>query len=415
MTTKLAANILIVDDNPDNREVLSRRLQRRGYQTHCVESGEEALAAVRRHVYDLVLLDIMMPGIDGVEVLTRLRRNFSKTELPVIMVTSKSESEDVVSALQRGANDYVLKPIDFPVTLARIEKELSQREEVSDLSRPLASHPFSLLEGEKFGPYLIKEKIGQGGMGAVYKVYDSVLDRIVALKVILDGQEMGEDQVERFKREAKAIARIKHRNIVSIHHIEETPRHYFTMDFIEGDNLSLWVQEGRVGSDQAVTIARKLASALTVAHDKGILHRDLKSSNVMIDGDGEPHLMDFGLARLESEERQITRTGEMLGTPEYMAPEQIDPTYGKVDERSDIYSLGVILFEMLVGKAPFTGTAVRVLWQKLNQEVPPLGDFHADVPPAIEAICLKALARSQAARYQSAAALCEALRQVETG
>jgi serine/threonine protein kinase len=409
VSSNLTANILIVDDNPDNREVLSRRLLRRGYQTHCVEDGKKALEAIRANVFDLVLLDIMMPGLDGIEVLSRIRVNFSKTELPIIMVTSKSESEDIVSALQKGANDYVLKPLDFPVALARIEKELSQREEVNDLSRPIATHAFSLLEGEKFGPYLIKEKVGQGGMGAVYKVYDPVLDRIVALKVILDGQEMSGEQVERFKREAKAIARIKHRNIVSIYHIDETPRHYFTMDFIEGENLSLWIQRERISIEDAGQIVSKLASALSEAHENGIIHRDLKSSNVMLDEAGEPHLMDFGLAKLENEETRITRTGEMLGTPEYMAPEQIDPHYGQVDERSDIYSLGVILYEMLTRKAPFSGTAVRVIWQKLNQDPPPPRDHNPDIPAELESICLKALARSQDERFRSAGEFHDAL------
>ena len=409
MDSKHQAHILIVDDNPYNLEVLSRRLERRGYQTTCVENGEDALVKVEDGSFDLILLDIMMPGIDGMETLARIRDHFPKTELPVIMVTSKGESEDVVEALNRGANDYVVKPIDFPVALARIEKELSQIQEAGEKSRPKGNAIFSLGVGEKFGPYLIKEKVGQGGMGAVYKVHDPSLNRIVALKVILAGEEMTSSQVERFKREARAIAQIKHRNIVSVYHIEETPRHYFTMDFIHGQDLSSLLKKGPLNAEKAADICRKIASALQAAHNKGIIHRDLKSGNILMDTDLEPHLTDFGLAKLETEEEQITRTGDMLGTPEYMAPEQIDPSVGEVDFRSDVYSLGIILYEMLTGSTPFTGTAIRVLWQKLNQEPQPPGMLAENLSQQLESICLKAIARNQDERFQSAEEMYDAL------
>ncbi len=400
MNSQTKAHILIVDDNPFNLEVLSRRLVRRGYQTTCVDNGESALEHIRSEEMDIVLLDIMMPGMDGMEVLEQSRALFSKSELPIIMVTSKGESEDVVEALNHGANDYIVKPIDFPVALARIEKELSQSREAGDMSR--SANSFSLKDGEKFGPYFIKEKIGQGGMGAVYKVHDPSLNRVVALKVILAGQELSNSQVERFKREARAIAQIKHRNIVSVYHIEEQPRHYFTMDFIEGDNLSSHLKKGPMNSEDAISICSKIASALDAAHSKGILHRDLKSSNIMMDANGEPHLMDFGLAKLESEDEQITRTGDMLGTPEFMSPEQVDPACGEVGPRSDIYSLGVILYEMLTGQPPFSGTAIRILWQKLNQPPRMPTEFNPDINEDLEAICLKALSLEQEKRFQTA-------------
>ena len=396
-----------MDDNHYNLEVLSRRLIRRSYKTTCVESGEEALERLKTETFDLMLLDIMMPGIDGMEVLAQCRRTFSKAELPIIMVTSRNESEDVVEALHHGANDYVVKPIDFPVALARIEKELSARRE-SDRSRPTVN-AYSLVKGEKFGPYLIKEKVGQGGMGAVYKVLDPSLDRVVALKVILEGREMTSAQVERFKREARAIAQIKHRNIVSVYHIEENPRHYFVMDFVEGDTLSDWIHQEKVDVDKAGEVAQKIASALVAAHEKGIIHRDLKSSNIMMDKEGEPHLMDFGLAKLESEEEQITRTGDMLGTPEFMAPEQVDPTHGVTDHRSDVYSLGAILYEMLTGKPPFTGTTIQVLWQKLNQDPAPPASQNPAVSAQLESICLRALEKVQENRFQTAQEMFDAL------
>jgi len=401
------SRILIVDDNAYNLEVLSRRLERRGYAVVCAENGTEALALIKTDPPDLVLLDIMMPGINGLEVLAEARRRFSKTSLPIIMVTSKGESEDVVEALNEGANDYIMKPIDFPVALARIQTQLSQKQEFSSFAKTKIT--YSLNEGDPFGIYTLREKIGQGGMGAVYKAYDPGLDRVVALKVILPGNELTKAKVERFTREARAIAKIRHPHIVNVYDIGERPQYYFTMDFIDGDNLSHHIKTHGLDLSRTVDICAKIASALDAAHAKGIVHRDLKPSNIMLDVHGEPHLMDFGLAKLESEEEQITRTGDLLGTPEYMAPEQVDPSYGEVNHRSDIYALGSILYEMLTDKAPFTGTPIRILWQKLNEQPVRPGTHHPEIPEALDAICLKAMARDQDDRYLTALDLRDAL------
>ncbi len=400
MDSSNQAKILIVDDNPYNLEVLSRRLERRGFETLCADNGKESLRLIQAQELDLVLLDIMMPGMSGIEVLVEVRKTFSKTALPIIMVTSRGESEDVVDALNMGANDYVMKPIDFPVALARIQTQLSQKREVSKISNTKLTYSF--IVGEYFGHYLIKEKVGQGGMGAVYKVHDPSLDRTVALKVILPGHELTKAQVERFNREAKAIAKIKHPNIVTVYQIGEMPQHHFTMDFIEGTNLSRLIKDRSLSAPEAVQLCSKIASALHTAHEKGIIHRDLKPSNIMIDGQNEPHLMDFGLAKMESEGESITLTGDILGTPEYMAPEQVDASCGEVDTRCDLYSLGVILYEMLCWEPPFTGTPVRVLWQKLNQTPSAPSLLNPELSPELDDICIKSLAKMAEDRFQNA-------------
>lgn len=401
--TEYSGTILIVDDNPLNYDFLSRRLSKRGYQTQCVDNGADALRLIHNTEFDIVLLDVMMPEMSGLEVLEQVRKKYSKGELPIIMVTSKGASEDIVEALNKGANDYIMKPVDFPVALARIKTQISQRQEFLDFAKQKST--YSLQVGAKFGNYEIKEKLGQGGMGSVFRVFDPLLERMVALKVILPGHEFTSAQIERFTREAKAIARIKHPNIIAIHEIGEYPRHYFTMDLIEGQNLSQLLRDGPLEFPKIIALTKRMASGLGAAHEKGIIHRDLKPSNIMVAPNGEPHLMDFGLAKLDSEEAQITRTGDIVGTPEYMAPEQIDPSLGRVDQRSDLFSLGVILYEMITGGPPFTGTPIRVMWQKLNSPPQPPGFINQQTPPLLEAICIKAMAKNQDDRYQNAHAL----------
>ncbi|MBO1320621.1 protein kinase domain-containing protein [Acanthopleuribacter pedis] len=407
MKEQLSGKILVVDDNPGNLDVLSRRLNRKGLETVCVNNGRDAIDHIYHSDFDLVLRDIMMPEVDGLDVLVEARRKYSKNELPIIMVTSKSDSQDIVEALGLGANDYIVKPVDFPVALARIRAQLSQKDEFSSASSAKITYSFN--PDEKFRHYEIQEKIGQGGMGAVYKAYDTLLDRIVALKVVLPGNELTSNQIERFTREARSIAKIKHPNILNVYEIGQTPQNYYAMDYIEGRNLSEWFGEVGHQDKETALICAKVASALYATHCKGIIHRDLKPSNIMVDSEDEPHLMDFGLAKLEGEEEKLTRTGDILGTPEYMAPEQVDPGYGTIDNRSDIYSLGVILYEALTAVAPFNGTPIRVLWQKLNQEPRAPRLIRDTIPEELEQICLKAMARQQNDRFQSALELSEAL------
>lgn len=410
--TQSAGQILIVDDNVYNLEVLSRRLQRRNYAITTAENGMEALEKISNGDFDLVLLDIMMPGMSGMDVLSEARKTYSKTQLPIIMVTSKGESEDVVDALSRGANDYIMKPIDFPVALARIQTQISQKLEVSSYSQ--AKVTWSLEVGDRFGPYALMEKIGHGGMGAVYQARDVNLDRVLALKVILPGHELTDAQKERFTREARAIAKIKHPNIVTVYDIGEMPQPYYTMDYIDGENLSQRQAREPVDLPRALLLCRDIASALDAAHSKGIIHRDLKPSNIMVDQDFHPHLTDFGLAKLETESEQITKTGDLLGTPEYMAPEQVDAGFGEVDTACDIYSLGVILFELLTGKPPFAGTPIRVLWQKLNESTPKPSSVTPEIAPVLDAICSRATATRPEDRYSSALELKDALERAMT-
>jgi hypothetical protein len=266
---------------------------------------------------------------------------------------------------------------------------------------------------DTFGRYRIIRKLGQGGMGAVYLAHDTQLDRQVALKVPnFAASERGE-MVERFLREARAMATIRHPNLCPVYDVGEIDgMQYLTMAYIEGRLLSEFVRPDQPPSErQTATLIRKLALALQEMHTRGIVHRDLKPTNIFIDQRGEPVILDFGLARrTERRDVALTQNGEVLGSPAYMAPEQARSQAANVGPCSDIYSLGVILYELLTGCRPFRGEQVLdVLAQVLTAEPEPLRAHRPGLDPRLEAICLKAIAKQPTNRYASMAELAAAL------
>lgn len=271
---------------------------------------------------------------------------------------------------------------------------------------------FVVAVGERFGEYELLTEIARGGMGVVYRARQAALDRVVALKMILSGRLANPDDVERFKTEANAAARLQHPNIVAVHDVgEQSGQHYFTMEYIEGISLDQKLAHGPLASKVAARYVRILARAVHYAHKQGILHRDLKPSNILIDVEDEPHITDFGLAkRLGRGDSGQTRTGAILGTPSYMAPEQAQGRVSELGPACDVYSLGAILYELITGKPPFKAeTPLDTVMQVIeNDPVPPhLVNEHVDHD--LETICLKCLQKDPALRYASAEELGEDL------
>jgi serine/threonine protein kinase len=265
---------------------------------------------------------------------------------------------------------------------------------------------------DQVGRYRIIKKLGQGGMGAVYLAHDTQLDRAVALKVPHFGPDAGPQMLERFYREARAAATIHHPNLCPVYDVGESQGiHYLTMAYIEGKPLSDYIQTGRMlPQRQVAAVVRRVALALHEAHSRGIIHRDLKPANIMINQRHEPIIMDFGLARRSNKDDvRLTRSGALVGTPAYMAPEQMSGETEALGPSCDIYSLGVILYEMLTGQLPFHGNAALIVAQVLTQEPPPASTRRPDLDRQLEAICLKAMARHVAERYPSMEALATAL------
>jgi serine/threonine-protein kinase len=248
-------------------------------------------------------------------------------------------------------------------------------------------------------------------MGVVYKARQPGLKRIVALKMILSGAHAGEEELQRFRAEAEAIARLQHPNIVQVFEIgEDQNLPFFSMEFVEGTSLAGQIAATPQPPTEAARIVQQLATALQCAHEKNIIHRDVKPSNVLVARDGTPKLTDFGLSKILEEHSGRTHSGAIIGTPSYMAPEQADGRTTDIGPHSDVYSLGAVLYELLTGRAPFkAGSVFDTLHQVRTMEpVAPIL-FAPSVPRDLETICLKCLQKEPRRRYESARALAEDL------
>jgi WD40 repeat protein len=268
-----------------------------------------------------------------------------------------------------------------------------------------------------FGDYELLEEIARGGMGVVWKARQVSLNRLVALKLLLAGRFSSPEYVQRFRAEAEAAANLQHPNIVAIHEVgEHDGQQYFSMDYVDGQSLAERARDHPLPPALAADCLRPIAEAIHYAHQRGILHRDLKPSNVLLDAEDHPRVTDFGLAKrvndseVSNADFQLTLTGQVLGTPGYISPEQASGRRGAVTVASDIYGLGAILYFLLTGRAPFAADSMEgVLEQVLHQEPVPPRRLSPSVPRDLETICLKCLSKEPARRYDSAQALADDL------
>ncbi|HET6326454.1 MAG TPA: protein kinase, partial [Planctomycetaceae bacterium] len=265
----------------------------------------------------------------------------------------------------------------------------------------------------QFGRYRIIRALGKGAMGTVYLAEDTQLKRSVAIKTPHFTESPTEELLERFYREARVAATLRQPHICPVHDVGQIDgKHYISMAYIEGRSLSAFIQPDKPQSERQILIViRKLSLALQEAHEHGIVHRDLKPANIMVDKKGEPIIMDFGLAQqtqLEGDIR-LTQTGNILGTPAYMSPEQVEGEPENIGPPTDQYSLGVILYEMLTAQLPFRGSVIAVMGQILTKPVTPPSELRLDLDPRIEGVCLKMLAKKPSERFASLKAVADEL------
>ncbi len=399
----------MVDDVDDNRALCSRWFRKHGFEVLTAQDGPSALQLLALHPIDLVILDVTMPGMSGVEVLRELRKTRNPTELPVIMATGRTESEHMVEALELGANDYVTKPIDFPVLHARIVATLrtTVRAPARRSGRDTISAG-SILDGR----YALESKIGEGGFGTVYKATHRELQRSVAVKV-LRAPHVDADSIARFRREGVNGCRIQHPNALAVldSGITEHGVAYLVSELLEGHTLEDELGRGWLSFARCAEVIAPVCEALAAAHDAGIVHRDIKPGNIFLHRGptGEiPKVLDFGIAKLVGAgvlEQRLTVEGWLVGTPVYMAPERFG--LGDYDGKSDVYAVGVLLHQLISGDVPFSALSagrrtfddpIQIATMHLQEPPAPLRRAEPDTPPALEEAVLRALAKSPAAR-----------------
>ena len=258
--------------------------------------------------------------------------------------------------------------------------------------------------------YELEELVGTGGMSSVFRAHDRLLDRKVALKVLHEQYTEDDEYVARFKHEARSVATLSHPNIVTvIDRGEHENRQFIVFEYVDGDNLKQLIQRrGPAPVATALELGMQISRGLSFAHQQGLVHRDVKPQNVLLNGDGQAKVTDFGIARSLDVKHGMTQTGTVLGTSDYIAPEQAQGQ--RVDEHTDVYSLGVVLYEMLTTEVPFPGeNFVAVAMRHINEPPPPIRDKRPDVPPRVEAAIQRAMAKDPNDRFATMADFCREL------
>lgn len=318
--------------------------------------------------------------------------------------------ESLIAESKKPLDDQATKSVNAPSANSLADDDLTLT-----VARQVQNHPQDRQSGNSniggLDGYEIISEIARGGMGVVYRARQIRLNRSVALKMIRSGEFAGREEIARFQAEAEAAALLDHPGIVPIFEIgEHDGNPFFSMGLVEGESLSAKLREGPMPSRAAAELVKRISEAVAFAHKAGVIHRDLKPGNVLIDKTGEPKVTDFGLAKNLAGDSELTGTGQILGTPSYMPPEQATGDAAKVNERADVYALGAILYSCLVNRPPFQApTPMETLKQVLEREPVPPRTLDAKIPRDLETICLKCLRKEPGKRYPHADELAEDL------
>ena len=420
MTSEAPRRILVAEDDDANRTMLRLYLEKKGYQVTGVANGLEVLEALDQGPFDLLLLDWMMPVLSGIDALARLRQ--SHPDLPVIMLTAVGGTTDVVGALELGADDYVTKPYEFPVLIARIEARLRRRD------KPEA--PVPIKGAGELAPglviddrYELVEQIGAGSFGVVFRARHVNLETEVAVKILRtvtgggtelmspidsrgrpQGKAISAESTEEFRREGVRACRVQHPNAVRVFDFGTLPfgPAYLIMELLRGQTLDDELRlSGRLSVHRAVEVLIPVCHALAAAHDQHVIHRDIKPQNIFLHQTGSSEVvkvLDFGVAKLTDTGEAATRDA-IAGSPAYMAPERLRGR--PYDGRSDVYAVGITLYELITGRVPFrtdNSDIMAVALMQLRDEPVPPSQVEPSLPATLDARVLELLVKEPSKR-----------------
>jgi CheY-like chemotaxis protein len=453
----MGARIVLVEDSEVVRRFAQQLLTRKGFEVTEFPDGAAALDEVLRDPPDLVISDIQMPRMDGLELTRRLRERYDKRKLPVVLVSVLSEEENIVAGFEAGANDYLIKPYRTAELMAKVsillkEGEFLRREsEPMPPDEPVAALPpvsaeLRLANGAAaidgvtsatapspaptapaaspvpasdetsvrgvvaapsapcyfFDQYVVTGEYGRGGMGTVYRAMRRDDQTPVALKVLAPRLSENRTAIARFLREIRVLSSLQSEHVVHVlDHGYDAGRYFLVMEAVEGDALDrIVLRDGPLPEVETARIMWQVCRALQDLSDQGLVHRDVKPANVIRRSlDGVVKVVDFGLAKYENEASTLTETGYALGTSYYVAPEVIEGA--KADARSDLFAVGVSMFETLTGRRPFPGVVPYQIFKRIvSGPTPDATQFRAGLSTGLLAILNRLLERDPLARYQ---------------
>jgi eukaryotic-like serine/threonine-protein kinase len=394
------SSVLVVEDDEVVREVIARALRARQYQVTTATSGEEALSMIRAQLFDMILTDINMDGMDGFSFIRSVRMSPTLGQPEVIFISSTESRALFKRAMNVGACDFLIKPFTSSELAEVVTSRLADRLHRTSAHRAVGTSIKAADGGTLVVPgYQTVRTLGEGASSKVLLATHIHTKQQHALKLVRLPDSQGEQRevINRFLAEYSMLLRVSHPNVARVfeHGLVENYL-YIGMEYLPGGDLRLDIEAG-MAPQRAQKYAAQIAAALSAIHEIGIIHRDLKPANILMRMTGEAVLADFGIAKQIGSGLALTQDNIALGTPYYMSPEQA--TASKLDLRSDLYSLGVLLFEMLVGKPPYLAkTSMEIMAMHVNAPVPKLPDTHAKFQPVLN----KILAKEPADRYASA-------------